>query len=224
MLFFYWRIYRAAVRTTRAINQGFRTTKGKLIDYLLCMPQDFLFCHSTSRFKLKYFHDFISHWKVQKLRNWNEIEQLSLMIKNKSREQLNVTIVEQRSWCVFNVLFDFGDFRSIFIAFNFMLAMKSASWKVCVKVGTKSRVSTIQWFWHCCKIHLYKLIRSAFHWTGWRNSTKSPEITWSALKSLTFRGTSPKSFGLYALNPQRFTPRFLFPATFITPYIMLFTY
>ena len=27
MLFFYWRIYRAAVRTTRAINQGFRTTK-----------------------------------------------------------------------------------------------------------------------------------------------------------------------------------------------------
>jgi len=30
MLFFYWRIYRAAVRTTRAINQGFKTTKGKL--------------------------------------------------------------------------------------------------------------------------------------------------------------------------------------------------
>ncbi|CAG9815229.1 unnamed protein product [Phaedon cochleariae] len=28
MLFFYWRIYRAAVRTTKAINQGFRTTKG----------------------------------------------------------------------------------------------------------------------------------------------------------------------------------------------------
>ncbi|BFF91563.1 octopamine receptor Oamb [Drosophila madeirensis] len=28
MLFFYWRIYRAAVRTTRAINQGFKTTKG----------------------------------------------------------------------------------------------------------------------------------------------------------------------------------------------------
>ncbi|KXJ78748.1 hypothetical protein RP20_CCG003375, partial [Aedes albopictus] len=27
MLFFYWRIYRAAERTTRAINQGFRTTK-----------------------------------------------------------------------------------------------------------------------------------------------------------------------------------------------------
>nr|CAD7415110.1 unnamed protein product [Timema poppensis] len=27
MLFFYWRIYRAAVQTTRAINQGFRTTK-----------------------------------------------------------------------------------------------------------------------------------------------------------------------------------------------------
>ncbi|KAL5284016.1 GPROAR1 family protein [Megaselia abdita] len=27
MLFFYWRIYRAAVRTTRAINQGFKTTK-----------------------------------------------------------------------------------------------------------------------------------------------------------------------------------------------------
>lgn len=30
MLFFYWRIYRAAVRTTRAINQGFKTTKGKV--------------------------------------------------------------------------------------------------------------------------------------------------------------------------------------------------
>lgn len=29
MLFFYWRIYRAAVRTTRAINQGFKTTKGR---------------------------------------------------------------------------------------------------------------------------------------------------------------------------------------------------
>ncbi|XP_052752865.1 octopamine receptor Oamb [Galleria mellonella] len=29
MLFFYWRIYKAAVRTTKAINQGFRTTKGK---------------------------------------------------------------------------------------------------------------------------------------------------------------------------------------------------
>ncbi|XP_037944042.1 octopamine receptor Oamb-like [Teleopsis dalmanni] len=28
MLYFYWRIYRAAVRTTRAINQGFKTTKG----------------------------------------------------------------------------------------------------------------------------------------------------------------------------------------------------
>ncbi|XP_017483651.1 PREDICTED: octopamine receptor Oamb-like [Rhagoletis zephyria] len=28
MLFFYWRIYRAAVRTTRAIKQGFKTTKG----------------------------------------------------------------------------------------------------------------------------------------------------------------------------------------------------
>ncbi|GAB0087662.1 Octopamine receptor [Sergentomyia squamirostris] len=29
MLFFYWRIYRAAVRTTRAINQGFKTTKAR---------------------------------------------------------------------------------------------------------------------------------------------------------------------------------------------------
>lgn len=33
MLFFYWRIYRAAVRTTRAINQGFKTTKGRIIIY-----------------------------------------------------------------------------------------------------------------------------------------------------------------------------------------------
>ncbi|KAJ2940011.1 hypothetical protein O0L34_g14042 [Tuta absoluta] len=30
MLFFYWRIYKAAVRTTKAINQGFRTTKGEI--------------------------------------------------------------------------------------------------------------------------------------------------------------------------------------------------
>lgn len=35
MLFFYWRIYRAAVRTTRAINQGFRTTKGKIFRLFL---------------------------------------------------------------------------------------------------------------------------------------------------------------------------------------------
>ncbi|XP_015116423.1 octopamine receptor Oamb [Diachasma alloeum] len=28
MMFFYWRIYKAAVSTTKAINQGFRTTKG----------------------------------------------------------------------------------------------------------------------------------------------------------------------------------------------------
>lgn len=34
MLFFYWRIYKAAVRTTRAINQGFRTTKGKNYNFL----------------------------------------------------------------------------------------------------------------------------------------------------------------------------------------------
>ena len=30
MLFFYWRIYRAAIRTTRAINRGFKTTKGTI--------------------------------------------------------------------------------------------------------------------------------------------------------------------------------------------------
>lgn len=41
MLFFYWRIYRAAIRTTRAINQGFRTTKGKLRD--LSAPSVFFF-------------------------------------------------------------------------------------------------------------------------------------------------------------------------------------
>lgn len=35
MLFFYWRIYRAAVRTTRAINQGFKTTKGEF-----CSPSN----------------------------------------------------------------------------------------------------------------------------------------------------------------------------------------
>lgn len=43
MLFFYWRIYRAAVRTTKAINQGFRTTKGRLRqdrkDFLLFLPR-----------------------------------------------------------------------------------------------------------------------------------------------------------------------------------------
>ncbi|XP_076394687.1 octopamine receptor in mushroom bodies isoform X7 [Megachile rotundata] len=31
MLFFYWRIYNAAVSTTKAINQGFRTTKGSKV-------------------------------------------------------------------------------------------------------------------------------------------------------------------------------------------------
>lgn len=38
MLFFYWRIYRAAVRTTRAINQGFKTTKGESVQFfeILC--------------------------------------------------------------------------------------------------------------------------------------------------------------------------------------------
>lgn len=41
MLFFYWRIYRAAVRTTKAINQGFKTTKGRII---IC-PRYFL--HKT---------------------------------------------------------------------------------------------------------------------------------------------------------------------------------
>lgn len=41
MLFFYWRIYRAAVRTTRAINQGFRTTKGKYFRYLILVPISF---------------------------------------------------------------------------------------------------------------------------------------------------------------------------------------
>uniref|UniRef100_A0A182XYG5 G-protein coupled receptors family 1 profile domain-containing protein n=1 Tax=Anopheles stephensi TaxID=30069 RepID=A0A182XYG5_ANOST len=38
MLFFYWRIYRAAVRTTRAINQGFRTTKGKRTNSVENLP------------------------------------------------------------------------------------------------------------------------------------------------------------------------------------------
>jgi hypothetical protein len=42
MLFFYWRIYRAAIRTTRAINQGFRTTKGESSEKralsVFCLP------------------------------------------------------------------------------------------------------------------------------------------------------------------------------------------
>uniref|UniRef100_A0A182VVL1 G-protein coupled receptors family 1 profile domain-containing protein n=1 Tax=Anopheles minimus TaxID=112268 RepID=A0A182VVL1_9DIPT len=37
MLFFYWRIYRAAVRTTRAINQGFRTTKATRYSLPYCI-------------------------------------------------------------------------------------------------------------------------------------------------------------------------------------------
>lgn len=35
MLFFYWRIYKAAVRTTKAINQGFRTTKGNVCNIII---------------------------------------------------------------------------------------------------------------------------------------------------------------------------------------------
>lgn len=48
MLFFYWRIYKAAVRTTRAIKQGFKTTKGTLIIYLKFMhlPNPFSFVNS----------------------------------------------------------------------------------------------------------------------------------------------------------------------------------
>lgn len=42
MLFFYWRIYRAAVRTTRAINQGFKTTKGKI--YTNTLPLSIFLC------------------------------------------------------------------------------------------------------------------------------------------------------------------------------------
>lgn len=44
MLFFYWRIYRAAIRTTRAINQGFRTTKGKLMLAWLYHPSKEWWC------------------------------------------------------------------------------------------------------------------------------------------------------------------------------------
>ncbi|XP_050320004.1 uncharacterized protein LOC126752895 isoform X6 [Bactrocera neohumeralis] len=55
MLFFYWRIYKAAVRTTRAIKQGFKTTKA-LIAYF----QVFGFTNNTSKklsLPLKtYFH------------------------------------------------------------------------------------------------------------------------------------------------------------------------
>ncbi|GBP90197.1 Probable G-protein coupled receptor No9 [Eumeta japonica] len=42
MLFFYWRIYKAAVRTTKAINQGFRTTKALLIRVRLCLVSQFI--------------------------------------------------------------------------------------------------------------------------------------------------------------------------------------
>lgn len=56
MLFFYWRIYRAAIRTTRAINQGFRTTKGELralTSMLLSINKNFSnscpFCRDNAR-------------------------------------------------------------------------------------------------------------------------------------------------------------------------------
>lgn len=44
MLFFYWRIYRAAVRTTRAINQGFKTTKSKWNVLVLSSARAFTIC------------------------------------------------------------------------------------------------------------------------------------------------------------------------------------
>lgn len=50
MLFFYWRIYRAAVRTTRAINQGFRTTKGKTCWFY----SSYNICIILSLFRYKY--------------------------------------------------------------------------------------------------------------------------------------------------------------------------
>lgn len=45
MLFFYWRIYRAAVRTTRAINQGFKTTKGKIVQPQNYNPYSHFYTH-----------------------------------------------------------------------------------------------------------------------------------------------------------------------------------
>lgn len=50
MLFFYWRIYRAAVRTTRAINQGFKTTKGESIQPLLSACFFFFLRHRCDGF------------------------------------------------------------------------------------------------------------------------------------------------------------------------------
>lgn len=49
MLFFYWRIYRAAVRTTRAINQGFKTTKGESLQFSRFSVQSDRFCYLLLR-------------------------------------------------------------------------------------------------------------------------------------------------------------------------------
>jgi hypothetical protein len=63
MLFFYWRIYRAAIRTTRAINQGFRTTKGKQQDEMKHLGASFLLLLSffRSAFVFSCFAGIIMH-------------------------------------------------------------------------------------------------------------------------------------------------------------------
>ena len=70
MLFFYWRIYRAAIETTKAINQGFRTTKVRAQQPLpLSLSAHFKLANdliimqfkSISKFRLNY-----SNWTVKR--------------------------------------------------------------------------------------------------------------------------------------------------------------
>lgn len=69
MLFFYWRIYRAAIETTKAINQGFRTTKVGRAEYcflppppptlLLSSPNLIMQCNCKSISKFQLITDWI---------------------------------------------------------------------------------------------------------------------------------------------------------------------
>lgn len=66
MLFFYWRIYMAAIRTTRAIRQGFKTTKGRncLFAYLFSLSH-FTFWIFSSKFLILFS---FSKWRLHCLK------------------------------------------------------------------------------------------------------------------------------------------------------------
>lgn len=66
MLFFYWRIYRAAVETTKAINQGFRTTK---VSTTLTGQSNFISTFSWPRTSVMILQRFRQLWLDSKIKS-----------------------------------------------------------------------------------------------------------------------------------------------------------